>query len=71
MRVEAEPLAKIKEVNTSKFLFKNIICRFRIPHLIIFENKRRFDNKKVRNLYDELGIRKHFTTPYHPMAMAK
>ncbi|CAI9762905.1 unnamed protein product [Fraxinus pennsylvanica] len=33
--VEATPLAKITEANTSKFLRKNIICRFDIPHSLV------------------------------------
>ncbi|XP_022852500.1 uncharacterized protein LOC111374102 [Olea europaea var. sylvestris] len=66
--VEAEPLAKITEAKTSKFFWKNIICRFKIPHSIVSDNGRQFDNKKVRNLGEELGIRKHFLTPRHPQA---
>ncbi|XP_022857676.1 uncharacterized protein LOC111378680 [Olea europaea var. sylvestris] len=64
--VEAEPLAKITEANTFKFLWKDIICRFGIPHSIISDNGRQFDNKKVRELCEELGIKKHFSTPHHP-----
>lgn len=66
--VEAEPLAKITEVNTSKFLWKNIISRFGIPHSLVSDNGKQFDNRKVRDLCDELGIRKHFSTPHHPQA---
>ncbi|XP_022891957.1 uncharacterized protein LOC111406817 [Olea europaea var. sylvestris] len=44
--VEAELLAKITEANTSKFLWKNIICRFGIPYSIVSDNGRQFDNKK-------------------------
>ncbi|CAI9759012.1 unnamed protein product [Fraxinus pennsylvanica] len=36
--VEAKPLAKITEVNTSKFLWKNIICRFGIPYFVVSDN---------------------------------
>ncbi|XP_022859985.1 uncharacterized protein LOC111380604 [Olea europaea var. sylvestris] len=66
--IEAELLAKIIEVNTSKFFWKNIICRFRILHSIVSDNGRQFDNKKVRNLCAELGIKKHLSTPRHPQA---
>lgn len=65
---EAEPLAKITEANISKFLWKNIICRFGIPYSIVSNNGRQFDNKKVRELCEELGIKKHFSTPHHPQA---
>ncbi|XP_022859989.1 uncharacterized protein LOC111380608 [Olea europaea var. sylvestris] len=66
--VEAEPLAKITEANTSKFLWKNIICRFGIPYSIVSGDGRQFDNKKVRSLCEELGIKKHFSMPHHPQA---
>ncbi|XP_022850205.1 uncharacterized protein LOC111372209 [Olea europaea var. sylvestris] len=64
--VEAEQLTKIIETNTSKFFWKNIICRFRIFHSIVSNNGRQFDNKKVRNLCEEPEIKKHFSTPHHP-----
>lgn len=66
--VEAEPLTKITEANTSKFVWKNIICRFGIPHSLVSDNGRQFDNKKVREMCEELGIRKHFSSPHHPQA---
>ncbi|XP_022877018.1 uncharacterized protein LOC111395264 [Olea europaea var. sylvestris] len=66
--VEAEPLAKIAEANTSKFFWKNTICRFEIPYSVVSDNGRQFDNKKVRNLCEELGIKKHFSTPHQPQA---
>jgi hypothetical protein len=66
--VEAEPLAKITEANTSKFLWKNVICRFGIPYSIVSDNGKQFDNRKVRDLCEELGIKKHFSTPHHPQA---
>ncbi|XP_022889198.1 uncharacterized protein LOC111404653 [Olea europaea var. sylvestris] len=36
--VEAEPLAKITEVNTTKFVWKNINCRFGISHSLVSDN---------------------------------
>ncbi|XP_022853497.1 uncharacterized protein LOC111374967 [Olea europaea var. sylvestris] len=66
--VEAESLAKIIEANTSKFLWKNIICRFEISYSIVSDNGRQFDNNKVRSLCEEFGIKKHFSTPHHPQA---
>ncbi|XP_022889077.1 uncharacterized protein LOC111404514 [Olea europaea var. sylvestris] len=60
--VEAEPLAKITEANTTKFIWKNIICRFSILHSLVSDNGRQFDNRKMRNLCDELGIKKDFST---------
>ena len=36
--VEAELLAKITEANCTNFIFKNIICRFGLPHSIVTDN---------------------------------
>lgn len=65
------PLAKITEVNTSKFIWKNIICRFEIFHLIVSNKGRQFNNKKVRDLCEELGIKKHFLYHIIPRPMDK
>lgn len=65
---EAELLAKITKPNTSKFSWKNILCRFKIPHSIASHDGKQFYNKKVRSLCDELGIKKHFFTAHHPQA---
>ena len=37
-RVEAEALATITEARIQNFMWKNIICRFRIPRKIISDN---------------------------------
>ncbi|XP_022883535.1 uncharacterized protein LOC111400352 [Olea europaea var. sylvestris] len=34
----------------------------------VSDNERQFDNKKMRELCDELGIKKDFSTPHHPQA---
>ena len=33
--VEAEPLANIRDVDAKKFVWKNIVTRFRVPHTLI------------------------------------
>ena len=38
--VEAEALATITEAKVQNFVWKNIVCRFRIPRTIISENGR-------------------------------
>jgi transposase InsO family protein len=65
---KAEPLAKITEHKTTEFIWKSIICRFGIPHSIITENGKQFDNTRFANFCKELGIKKHFSTPNHPQA---
>ena len=36
--VEAEPLANIKDVDVKRFIWKNIITRFGVPHTLISNN---------------------------------
>ena len=43
--IEAEPLAKITESNTEKFVWKNIITRFGIPYAIVSDNGTQFQDK--------------------------
>lgn len=38
--VEAKALATITEAKIQNFIWKNIVCRFRIPRMIILDNGR-------------------------------
>lgn len=38
--VEAEPLTAIRALNTVKFFWKNLICRFGIPHEHTIDNEK-------------------------------
>lgn len=38
--VEAEALATITEAKIQNFIWKNIVCRFKIPRMIILDNGR-------------------------------
>ena len=66
--VEAEPLAKITETNCTSFIFKNIICRFGLPHSIVTDNGRQFDNLRLREFCQSWGIHKLFSSPNHPQS---
>ena len=37
-QVKVEPLANIKDVDAKRFVWKNIVTQFRIPHTLISEN---------------------------------
>ena len=43
--VEAEALATITKAKIRSFVWKNIICKFRIPMTIILDNGRQFTTK--------------------------
>ena len=65
---EAEPLAKIIEKQTTKFIWRNIICRFGLPHTIITDNGTQFDNAAFDEFCEKWKIRNLRTSPYHPQA---
>ena len=43
---EAKPMATIIEAKVTSFVWKNIICKFRVPRIIILDNAKQFDNPK-------------------------
>ena len=66
--VEAEPLAVITEAKIQHFVWKNLVCRFGIPRIIIFDSGQQFDSHRFWNFCKELGIRNHYSSPSHPQA---
>ena len=44
--VEAEALATISE-NIQSFVWRNIICRYEIPRVLVFDNGKQLDRKSV------------------------
>ena len=61
--VEAESLANIRDVDVKKFVWKNIVTRFGIPHSLISNNGLQFDSKSFRRYCCELGITNRYSTP--------
>ncbi|RVX22892.1 hypothetical protein CK203_008143 [Vitis vinifera] len=61
--VEAEAYANIKDKDVTKFIWKNIICRFGIPQAIIADNGPQFDSIAFRNFCSELKIQNLYFTP--------
>ena len=64
--VEAKPLVNIKDVDAKKFVWKNIVTQFRVPHVLISDNGLQFDSKAFRRYYYELGIMNRYSTPAYP-----
>ena len=46
--VEAEALATITEKNVRSFVWRNIICRFGIPRVLVSDNRKQFDNDSFK-----------------------
>ena len=66
--VEAEPLATITEKSICTFVWKNIICKYEIPRVLVSDNGKQFDNGAFRSFCSELGIQNHYSSPAHPQA---
>ena len=64
--VEVEPLANIKDVDVKRFMWKNIVTQFRVPHTLISDNGLQFDSKAFRRYYCELGIKNRYSTLAYP-----
>ena len=66
--VEVEALAIITKKSIRSFVWRNIICRFRIPRILVSDNGKQFDNNAIRGFCSELGIKNHYSSPAHPQA---
>ena len=64
--VEAEPLVNIRDVDAKKFVWKNVVTRFGVPHTLISDNGLQFDNKSFRSYYRELGTTNRYSIPAYP-----
>ena len=66
--VEVEAYASIKDKDITKFVWKNIICRFGIPQTILADNGPQFDNITFRNFCSELNIQNLYSIPRYPQS---
>ena len=64
--VEVEALATIAVAKVQNFVWKNIVCRFRIPRAIISDNGRQFYNHGFKSFCSSLGIKNKYSSPGHP-----
>ena len=64
--VEAEALAIITEKNVRSFVWRNIVCRYGIPRVLVLDNEKQFDNDAFRDFFSQLGIKNHCSSPAHP-----
>ena len=64
--IEAEPLANIRDVDAKRFVWKNIITRFGVPHALISNNSLQFDSKAFRSYWGELGITNRYSALAYP-----
>ena len=66
--VEVEALTIITEKNIRSFVWRNIICRYGIPRVLVSDNGKQFDNSMFKDFCSELSIKNHYSSPAHPQA---
>nr|XP_025682159.1 uncharacterized protein LOC112783427 [Arachis hypogaea] len=66
--IEAQPLAKITSSQMISFVWKNIICRFGVPHHIVTDNGRQFTDHNFKEFLQNLKIKQHFSSVEHPQS---
>ena len=64
--VEVEPLANIRDLDAKRFVWKNIVTWFGIPHTLISNNDLQFDSKAFRRYCCDLGIMNRYSTLAYP-----
>ena len=64
--VEAKALSTITKAKIQSFMWRNIVCMFSIPRMIILDNGRQFDNQELRIFCSRLRIKNQLSTPGHP-----
>jgi len=64
--IEAKPLTTITAQQVQQFVWKDIVCRYGVPHTIITDNGQQFIDKELSKFYTGLDI-KHITSSVeHP-----
>ena len=49
-------------------MWKNIICRYGIPRVLVSNNGKQLDNDSFKDFCSQLGIKNHYSLPAHPQA---
>jgi ribonuclease HI len=65
---EVEPLVSITTTAIQRFLWKNVVCLYGMPHAFVTDNEKQFDCEPFRKWCAELCIRNYFSSPGHPQA---
>ena len=65
-RAVDEALANIQDVDVKKFLWRNIVTRFRVPESLVSNNGLQFDSKTFQKFCSNLNIKNRYSTPAYP-----
>ena len=61
-------MAAITKKNIRSFIWRNIVCRYGIPRVLVLNNRKQFDNDSFRDFCSQLGIKNLYSSPAHPQA---
>ncbi|XP_023914399.2 uncharacterized protein LOC112025953 [Quercus suber] len=64
--VKTKPLVNIRDVDAKKFIWRNIVTRFGVPHTLISNNGLQFDSKTFKRYCYKLRITNRYSTPTYP-----
>ena len=66
--IQDDAFTSIKDRDVTRFIWKNIVCRFGIPRSIVSDNGTQFDSWVYRDFYQELKIKNLYSTPQYPQS---
>ena len=66
--IKADAFETINDRDVTRFIWKNIVCRFGIPRSIVSDNGLQFDSRVYRGFCQELKIRNLYSTPRYPQS---
>jgi len=52
--------------NVENFIWRSIVCRFGVPHIIITDNGRQFIDRGLQSFYNDLNIKSITASVEHP-----
>ena len=61
-------MATITKKNVRSFVWKNTICRYGIPRVLVSNNGKQFNNDSFRDFCSQIGIKNHYSSLAHPQA---
>ena len=64
--VKAEAYLNVTNNDMINFIWKYIICRFRVPKSFTMDNRTQFNNLKIKSFCDKYGIRVNYSLVYYP-----
>jgi hypothetical protein len=66
--IEVKPLVNIAAAGLKRFVWKYIICHFRVPRKIAVDNGKQFDCHIFKDFCHQMGVEAAFVSVYHPQS---